>query len=56
MEKLVGENDYLKQLIAGVERRVDEEVQKRVREEFESRRTLEQKLVVFKEEIRNDEK
>lgn len=31
MEKLLGENDYLKNLINGVERRVDDEIDKRLR-------------------------
>lgn len=56
MEKLLGENEYLKNLITGLERRIDDEIDKRLKQDYEGKGYLEQKMVTFKEEIRNDEK
>lgn len=41
MEKLLGENDYLKNLIAGLERRIDDELDKRLKSDYENKGYLE---------------
>lgn len=56
MQKINTDQDYLRNLIGSVESRIADEVEKRLRNEFEQRNVLENKLQAFKEEIRNDEK
>jgi hypothetical protein len=43
-------------LIGSVDQRIADEVEKRLRNEFESKNFLEQKFHAFREEVRNDEK
>lgn len=54
--KINTDQEYLKNMIGSVEARIADEVEKRLRAEFEGRNALENKLQVFKEEIRNDER
>lgn len=55
MEKLLGENDYIKNLIGSIERRIDEEMDRRLRQDFDIKAFLEQKLTLFKDEIVNNQ-
>ncbi len=41
MEKLLGENDYLKNLVSGLERRIDDELDKRLRSEYDNKGFIE---------------
>lgn len=41
MEKLIGENDYIKNLIGSIERRIDEEMDRRLRQDFDIKAFLE---------------
>lgn len=41
MEKLLGENDYLKNIIASLERRIDDELDKRLKSDYENKGFLE---------------
>lgn len=56
MDKLLSENEYLKSLIEQVEKRLEHEMDKRLKQEFENKYNLDQKISLFKDEIRNDEK
>ena len=51
MEKILGDNEYLKSLISQCEKTVTKEVEKRLRTEFENKYWVDQKLTVFKEEM-----
>jgi len=51
LEKLLGESEYLRTLIRQVEGKVAEEVNKRLRHEFENKNWMEQKMNLFKQEI-----
>ena len=56
MEKIVGENNFIKDMISGLEKRIEEEINKRINEELSGKKFIEMKLNVLREEIRNDEK
>lgn len=51
LEKLLSESDYLRGLIRQVETKVSEEVNKRLRQEFDNKNWLEQKMSLFKQEL-----
>mmetsp|Transcript_29720 Transcript_29720/g.27204 ORF Transcript_29720/g.27204 Transcript_29720/m.27204 type:complete len:146 (-) Transcript_29720:3669-4106(-) len=48
LEKLLGESDYLRNLIKSCETKIEEEVNKRLKQEFESKNWLDQKMALFK--------
>ncbi|CAD8090258.1 unnamed protein product [Paramecium sonneborni] len=54
--KINQDQDYIKNLIGSVENRIADEVERRLKSEFDQRNQLENKIQAFKEEIRNDEK
>ena len=51
MEKLLGDNEYVKGLVDSLERRIKDEIQKRIGQEFENKQWMERTLKVFKDEI-----
>ena len=51
VEKLLGDNEYIKNIHKMLENKVDEEVSKRLRHEFENKQWMEHKLGTFKDEI-----
>jgi len=51
LEKLLGESEYMRGLIRQVEGKVSEEVNKRLRQEFENKNWLEQKMSLLKQEL-----
>ncbi|CAD8103369.1 unnamed protein product [Paramecium sonneborni] len=56
LAKINQDQDYIKNLIGSVETRIADEVERRLKSEFDQRNQLENKIQAFKEEIRNDEK
>ncbi|CAK94932.1 unnamed protein product (macronuclear) [Paramecium tetraurelia] len=56
LAKINQDQDYIKNLIGSVEARIADEVERRLKSEFDQRNQLENKIQAFKEEIRNDEK
>lgn len=56
MEKVMGDNEYVKGLVDSLERRVKDEVQKRLNQDFEIKQWMERQMQVFKDEIKNDER
>ncbi|CAD8081620.1 unnamed protein product [Paramecium primaurelia] len=56
LAKINQDQDYIKNLIGSVETRIADEVERRLKNEFDQRNQLENKMQAFKEEIRNDEK
>ena len=51
MEKLLGDNEYVKGLVDSLDRRVKDEIQKRLAQEFENKQWVDRQLKVFKDEI-----
>jgi hypothetical protein len=51
MEKILGDNEYLKSLMDGLERKVKNEVAKRLNSEFDQKNWLEMQFHGFKDEI-----
>lgn len=51
MEKIVGDNEYLKSLMDSLERKVKSEMQKRLTADFDSKNWLEMQFHGFKDEI-----
>lgn len=51
MEKLLGDNEYVKGLVDSLDRRVKDEIQKRLAQEFENKQWMDRQLKVFKDEI-----
>jgi hypothetical protein len=51
MEKLLGDNEYVKGLVDSLDRRVKDEIQKRIAQEFDSKQWMERQLKVFKDEV-----
>lgn len=51
MEKLLGDNEYVKGLVDSLDRRVKDEIQKRIAQEFENKQWMDRQLKVFKDEI-----
>ena len=51
MGKLLGDNEYVKGLVDTLERKVRDEVQKRLANDFENKQWIERQLQVFKDEI-----
>lgn len=51
MEKLLGDNEYVKGLVDSLDRRVKDEIQKRLSQEFENKQWMDRQLKVFKDEI-----
>lgn len=51
MEKLLGDNEYVKGLVDSLERRIKDEIQKRISQEFDNKQWMERTLKVFKDEI-----
>ena len=56
MEKLLGENGYIKSLIDQIEKKLENEMDKRLQLEFDNKNSFEQKIILFKDEIRSEEK
>lgn len=53
LEKLLGDNEYLRGLLKTVEAKIDEEVNKRLRHEFENKQWIERTIGIFRDEIVN---
>ena len=51
MEKIVGDNDYLKSLMDSLERKVKSEMHKRLTADFDSKNWMEMQFHGFKDEI-----
>lgn len=51
MEKILGDNEYLKSLMDSLERKVKSEMQKRLSADFDSKNWLEMQFHTFKDEI-----
>ena len=51
MEKLMGDNEYMKGLLDSMERRIKDQVQKKLSADFENKQWIERQLQVFKNEI-----
>jgi hypothetical protein len=51
MEKMMGDNEYLKSLVDGVERKIKNEVQKRLSNDYEAKNWLESQIQNFRDEI-----
>lgn len=51
LQKINNDQDYIKALIGGIESRIAEEVERRMKNEFEGKNFVESKLQSFKEEM-----
>ncbi len=56
IEKILGDSEYIRSLIRQVENKVEDEVNKRLKHEFENKNWMEQKIALFKQEVKADEK
>lgn len=56
LNQLNKDQEYVRGLLASIDERVSEEVEKRLRSEFAGKQSIEEKLQFFRDEIRNDEK
>ncbi len=50
MEKLDSDHGYIKNLISQIESRIEGEIDRRLKHEFESKNFIETKLALFREE------
>jgi len=53
LDKLLGDSEYMRSLIRQVEGKIEEEVNKRLKHEFENKNWMEQKIALLKQEIVN---
>lgn len=56
LEKFLTETDYIKNLITGLERKLEKELHERLQQTYENNTNMDQKMLNFKEDVMNDEK